>query len=82
MTHTIFDKEYLRSRGWSAYKLAQKSGISEPVVYKIMKGEGLPSMVTARALLACFDLNLLTTHFPAEKYAQPSDVAQTIQSAN
>ncbi len=43
-------KQILKQRGWSAYRLAKESGLSESTIANIIKRNAIPSVDTLEAI--------------------------------
>ena len=51
-------KEMMKQRGWSAYKLAKKSGLSETTIANLIRRNTVPSIPTVEAICNGFGISL------------------------
>lgn len=51
-------RQLMAERGWTAYRLAKKSGLSESTLANIFKRNTLPSITTLEAICSAFDISL------------------------
>lgn len=68
-----FVKELRNQKGWSQNELATLSGLSVKTIQRIERGQGAPSLDTAKALASIFDrpfADFLPAVLPTEKSAQ------------
>lgn len=50
--------ELMKERGWTAYRLAKESGLSESTLANIFKRNTVPSIATLEAVCAAFGISL------------------------
>lgn len=51
-------RHLMAERGWTAYRLAKESGLSESTLANIFKRNTVPSIATLEAVCAAFDISL------------------------
>lgn len=51
-------RQLLEERGWTAYRLAKESGLSESTLANIFKRNTVPSISTLEAVCAAFGISL------------------------
>jgi len=51
-------RELMRKRGWTAYRLAKESGLSESTLANIFKRNTVPSITTLETICAAFGISL------------------------
>ncbi len=51
-------RELMKERGWTAYRLAKESGLSESTLANIFKRNTVPSIATLEAVCAAFGISL------------------------
>ena len=56
-THSI-RRQFMSDRGWTAYRLAKESGLSESTLANIFKRNTVPSISTLEAVCAAFGISL------------------------
>ena len=54
-------KQLLKQRGWSAYRLAKESGLSDSTIANIIKRNAVPSVTTLEAI--CKGLGVTMSQF-------------------
>ncbi len=57
-------KQILKQRGWSAYRLAKESGLSESTIANIIKRNAIPSVDTLEAI--CNGMGITLSQFFAD----------------
>ena len=51
-------RQLMAERGWTAYRLAKASGLSESTLANIFKRNTVPSIATLEAICSAFDISL------------------------
>lgn len=51
-------RELMKERGWTAYRLAKESGLSESTLANIFKRNTVPSIATLEAVCTAFGISL------------------------
>ena len=51
-------KEMMKQRGWSAYRLAKQSGLSETTIANLIRRNTVPSIPTVEAICNGFGISL------------------------
>ena len=51
-------RQLMAERGWTAYRLAKASGLSESTLANIFKRNTVPSIATLGAICSAFDISL------------------------
>ena len=51
-------QEMMKQRGWSAYKLAKQSGLSEATIGNLIRRNTVPSIPTVEAICKGFGISL------------------------
>ena len=51
-------RQLMAERGWTAYRLAKASGLSESTLANIFKRNTVPSIATLEAVCSAFDISL------------------------
>ena len=51
-------RQLMAERGWTAYRLAKESGLSESTLANIFKRNTVPSIATLEAICSAFDISL------------------------
>ena len=51
-------RQLMAERGWTAYRLAKKSGLSESTLANIFKRNTVPSITTLEAICTAFGISL------------------------
>jgi len=51
-------RQLMAERGWTSYRLAKESGLSESTLANIFKRNNVPSIVTLEAVCAAFGISL------------------------
>lgn len=51
-------RQLMAERGWTAYRLAKESGLSESTLANIFKRNTVPSIATLEAVCSAFDISL------------------------
>lgn len=51
-------QEMMKQRGWSAYKLAKKSGLSEATIANLIRRNTIPTITTLEAICKGFEITM------------------------
>ena len=51
-------QEMMKRRGWSAYKLAKQSGLSEATIANLIRRNTIPTITTLEAICKGFDITM------------------------
>ena len=66
-------KEMMKQRGWSAYKLAKQSGLSEATIGNLIRRNTVPSIPTVEAVCNGFGISLSQFFSEGDTIEVPSE---------
>ena len=66
-------QEMMKQRGWSAYKLAKQSGLSETTIANLIRRNTVPSIPTVEAICNGFGISLSQFFSDGDTIEVPSE---------
>ena len=73
-------RQLMAERGWTAYRLAKASGLSESTLANIFKRNTVPSIATLEAICSAFDISLAQFFAESEMVELTTELKELLDS--